>query len=182
MRESIILGLLALAFGIFGSTAFAGNVEDCEFLKDKSHPDYAPGLYGLCVAWHNADEDAKDELADMFFDRAGFEVPGSDEPEDPPDFLCPCWDELTFEDVCALGAPLTVTPGVQVQFNDGITFEGFLSPNGSTACRHTVQDLSDGSFLLDELILGLDAEAALDCQAERDIISVLYLDPACTSP
>jgi len=184
MRKSIVLGLLALAFGVFGSSAVAGNIEDCEFLKDKNHPDYAPSLYGLCVAWHNADEDDKDALADKFFDRAGFEVPGSEPPgseipPEEPDFSCPCWSEVTFEDICALGAPSIVLPGVQVSFNDGITFEGFLSPTGTMACRHTVEE-PVGYNVLDILITTLTAEEALDCQAERDIISVLYLDPLCT--
>jgi hypothetical protein len=179
MRKSIVLGLLALAFGVFVSPVFAGNVEDCEFLKDKSHPDYAPGLYGLCVAWHNADENAKDELADKFFDKAGFEVPGSGDPEEPQDFYCPCWAEVTFADICALGAPVAVTPGVQVAFSNGIIFEGFLSPNGGTVCRHTVQTLPGNEVVLDNLITTLSAEEALDCQAERDIIAALYLDPLC---
>ena len=179
MRKSIVLGLITLSFGIFGATAFAGNVEDCEFLKDKSHPDYAPGLYGLCVAWHNADDNAKDQLAEKFFDRAGFEVPGSvDEPEDPQDFYCPCWSDVTYEDICELGLP-TVRAGLDVSFNDGIVFEGFLSPTGGVACRHTVQSLPGGEFVLDTLILNLSAEEALDCQAERDIIGTLYLDEIC---
>jgi hypothetical protein len=179
MRKTVVLGLIALAIGVFGDAAFAGGVEDCEFLKDKSHPDYAPGLYGLCVAWHNADEDAKNELADKFFDRAGFEVPGSGDVDDPQDFTCRCWSEVTFEDICALGAPLLVKPGRSVRFTDGITFEEYLSPDGSTACRHVIQALPNNEYLLDTLILTLSPEEALDCRAERDIIGTLYLDPNC---
>jgi hypothetical protein len=176
MRKPIVLGLLALAFGVFVSPAFAGNVEDCDFLKDKSHPDYAPGLYGLCVAWHNADENAKDELADKFFDKAGFEVPGSGDPEEPQDFYCPCWAEVTFADICALGAPANILGG-QVAFDDGIIFEGFLSPDGTTVCRHTVRVL--GVVELDNFILNLDPEVALDCHAERDMIATLYMTEYC---
>ena len=182
MRKSIVLGLMALAFGVFTVPAFAGNVEDCEFLKDKSHEDYAPGLYGLCVAWHNANEDAKDGLADKFFDRAGFDVPGSEDPDDEEeqDFYCPCWEKVSFADICALGMPAIVTPGVQVAFDDDITFEGFLSPDGLARCRHTVR--VDGIVELDIENVELTAEEALDCHAERDYIGVLYLDPICTNP
>jgi len=93
MRKLISLGLFALMFSIFSSQVFAGNVDECKNLKDKTHVDYAPTLYGLCVAWHNADENAKDRIAENYRRKSGGdEVPGSSQD-------CPCWAGISLDDV-----------------------------------------------------------------------------------
>ncbi|HEX6092260.1 MAG TPA: hypothetical protein VFZ07_02850, partial [Dongiaceae bacterium] len=81
MRKLFAVGLLALSSGFIANTVFAGNVEDCEPLKQSGQK----SLYGLCVAWHNADEDAKDAIAEKFFDRAGYDVPGSADGDPEPE-------------------------------------------------------------------------------------------------
>jgi hypothetical protein len=176
------LGILALTLGGFSSSLLAGNVTECDFLKDKDSESYNPGLYGLCVAWHNADANAKDALADKFLAKAGFPVPGSEDPEPEPDFYCPCWSEMALEDVCALGSPLVadVSPGSSgiVTFVEGITFEGFLNDTGVTSCRHTI--MVGGTTFLDTLETSLSSEEAADCQAEIETIATLYMDPLCT--
>jgi hypothetical protein len=93
MRNVVSLGLLALSMGFIANPALAGNVEDCEPLKQSGQK----SLYGLCVAWHNADEDAKDAIAEKFYERTGYSyrVPGSEtrEPDPEPDpVVCPCTD------------------------------------------------------------------------------------------
>lgn len=180
MRTLVSLGLLALSLGSFTNIAFAGNVEDCESLKQTGQK----SLYGLCVAWHNADEAAKDGLAAKFFDRAGFPVPGSEDPEPEPDFTCPCWSEVTFADICALGAPVFSeinTVYGDVGFIDTIAFtiEGFGGDTGELACAHTIQDLTTGNFLLDNTEADLTEDEALDCLAEVSVIGTMYLGGGC---
>lgn len=101
MRKLISLGLCALMLMLFSGQVFAGNAEECNYLKDKTDPDYAPGLYGLCIAWHNADDEAAAALAEKFFERAGFPVTGRivDDGNDP--FVCPCWDIDVLENIVA---------------------------------------------------------------------------------
>lgn len=113
MRKLVLLGFLALTFSLFSSSAFSGNVDDCDFLKNKHLEDYTPGLYGICVAWHNAskngDERALARLEQKYSDRSGGDpIPGSaddDKDGQDPFFECPCWNELTPEYMCGLGEP-----------------------------------------------------------------------------
>jgi hypothetical protein len=104
MRKLISLGLLALLLSVLASPAVAGNVPDCEYLKDSE----VKGLYGLCIAYHNAsDESTKKRVLDNFdkkVKKAGLleplpkmpglvELPQEPDP-DPQDVTCPCLDAL----------------------------------------------------------------------------------------
>src|SRR5210317_1452778 len=99
MRKLVSLGLFALMISISSNTAFAGNVGDCGFLKDKNLDDYVPGLYGICIAWHNAsangDVNALAALEEKWSKKGGeWPIPGS-ENDTVPDgsqewFACPC--------------------------------------------------------------------------------------------
>jgi hypothetical protein len=100
MRRIISLGLFALLVSIFSSTVFAGNDEDCVFLKGD---DYTKGLYGLCIAYYNAGNDnARDRIAAKFNKNA--------DPGDPTlpltdEVPCPCWDELHLAEASLNGDP-----------------------------------------------------------------------------
>lgn len=90
---TVALGLLALSLGFSANSAFAGNVEECEVLKDG----YTKGLYGLCIAWHNAGNDnSRERILDNYEKKAG--------PGDPPmpgtedEVPCPCWGETELLD------------------------------------------------------------------------------------
>lgn len=191
MRTRVLLGLFALSCGMFAHSALAGNVADCDVLTDPDDPQYAPKLYGLCVAWHNANEKAKPGLADKFFDRAGFEVPGSVDPEpEPNDFECPCWSDVTIEDICALGAPSSVVSvGIFTRVfwdYESIEFEASVREtySGDTmdpACAHTIiaNNASGERFLYDVRSLdNMETEAAI-CLMEADTIAGLYNGGGC---
>ena len=95
MRNLVSLGLFALTLSMFSSQVLASNVDACDEVKKAKK-----GLYGLCVAWHNADEEGKNEIADRYRDRSGGdEVPGS-----TTAFSCPCWSGVE------LGSIGNVTP------------------------------------------------------------------------
>lgn len=185
MRKMIALGLLALCLVGFSSATFAGGVEDCVDLKQSG----LKSLYGLCVAWHNADDDAKDFIAQKFRERFGEEVPGSeatlpDDPETGQDFYCPCWEEVSITDVCALGAPITANVGEGfglAAFRDLINFrlEGFGTNAGEAACAHSIQDMSDASYILLVSQTGLTFEEILDCQSEVEAIATMYISGNC---
>jgi hypothetical protein len=90
MRKIISLGLFALILSIFSSQVFAGKVSFCEDKKDelKSY-----GLYGLCNAYWNADdENDKGQILANFVKKAGtsLDAPGM------PGLTtadCPCWED-----------------------------------------------------------------------------------------
>jgi hypothetical protein len=88
MRNVFLLGLLALTFSVFSTTANAGKVEVCEAIKND--PAYQ-GLYGLCNAyWNETDEQARADILAAFQAKAGPDgpsMPGLDEA------FCPCWDQ-----------------------------------------------------------------------------------------
>lgn len=177
MRKWILPGLLALTCGILTNTALAGNAEDCDVLKDKDSDSYAPSLYGLCVAWHNANENAKPGLADKFFDRAGFEVPGSEipvpDPDPTSDFECPCWAEVSLDEVCALGSPdsiINIGDFTRLKWDyDSILFEAAVTETYSgdmidPGCAHTIiaNDITGERFLYNVYELDpIDAEICL---------------------
>jgi len=185
MRKIVTLGLLALCLGSFSNAAFAGGVEDCVDLKQSG----LKSLYGLCVAWHNADEDAKDLIAQKFRERSGEEVPGSepitpDLPQTAQDFYCPCWEDVSIPDVCALGAPIAATIGEgfgRATFLDRISFrlEGFSTDAGETACAHSIQDMTDSSYILQVSQTSLTADEILDCQSEVEAIATMYVSGNC---
>jgi len=92
MRKLISMSVMALLLSVMASTAIAGNVEDCEILKDG---DYSKGLYGLCIAWHNAGNDnARGRILANYDKKATGPndppLPGS-VPSGPS---CPCLDAL----------------------------------------------------------------------------------------
>jgi hypothetical protein len=181
MCKLVALGLLALSMGFFANPAFAGNVEDCESLKQSGEK----SLYGLCVAWHNADPEAKDGLAEKFFDRAGYPVPGSEDPEPPPaDFTCLCWDDVTFASICALGAPESVLsfPEITIVTFDGLiefTTDTYASDSFGPGCAHTILDDGTGEQYIYDVMGGLTEEQALDCMSEVLEISTLYNSGGC---
>lgn len=193
MRTPVTLGLLALSISFFANTAVASSVEDCEPLKQSGNK----SLYGLCVAWHHADDAAKDALAEKFADRAGYELADflapfsvpEPEPEPEQDFFCPCWSELSFEDICALGAPKTVTHfsgmATTVRFDGEVeltaTVEEFSGQVLNNGCAHIIRPADGvGGVFLEDVMGGLSADDGLDCLAEADFIAVLHLDPICT--
>ena len=165
MRNLVWLGLFALMTSIPSNSAFAGSIGDCDFLKDKSLEDYVPGLYGICVAWHNAsangNENALAALEAKWF-RTGGEgpIPGS-EPDATPDgdpqwFECPCIAQLDRDYVCNLGTPIadTLEPfapedpnffgvyqGFIVFLQDGSVMENFGMPEDLSECSHTINGL-----------------------------------------
>lgn len=94
MRKIVLLGFLTVTLIVLTGSALAGNAGDCDSLTDPESSQYAPNLYGLCVAWHNADEDSKDKIAENFRKKSGGKaVPGSS------DFSCSCWQNLSYGEV-----------------------------------------------------------------------------------
>ena len=175
MRKIISLGLFALTLSIFSSQVFAGNALDCEPLKQTKNK----SLYGLCVAWHNADEQAKDKIAGKFLARAGFEVPGS--VEGPEKFDCLCWNKLTFKEICELGQPTAnanFPDRVAVTWVDFSTFTGELFGADTQACEYGVQDLITGEFdpFTHNSETRLGEEEAGICWSEVVEMFTLYLE------
>jgi hypothetical protein len=160
MRKIFSLGLFALMLSIFSGQALAGNALDCELLKQTKNK----SLYGLCVAWHNADETAKLGIADKFFDRAGFTVPGSDT------FDCYCWGHLSYDEVCDIANSPTATP---IKGENAITFMDYLLTQfgaDKTSCTLLIYSYSLEGFI--ELITSEDSSYdPISCMAEVQVIS-----------
>ena len=171
MRKIISLGLFALMFSMFSSQVFAGSVDACEPLKkDKSKS----GLYGLCVAWHNADDKAKDKIADNYFKKSrGFTVPGADV------FDCVCWNDFSYAEVCDIANSPTA---IAVSGKNAITIldypEGVATGFGADeySCALFVFDMNLGQEVEPSLALdfptepGIEGEA-VDCMSEVLVIS-----------
>jgi hypothetical protein len=103
MRKIISLGLFALILSIFSSQVFAGKVPFCEVEKDELK---SKGLYGLCNAyWNVDDENDKFQILVNFVKKAGTTLDDPGMPGWKPDGLvevtCPCWDFDTLVQVIA---------------------------------------------------------------------------------
>ena len=181
MRKIISLGLFALMLSIFSSQVFAGDVGACDELTDPdSDPDiYAPGLYGLCVAWHNANENGRAAIEKNYSKRGGGTIPGSG-------FSCPCWKEVSFENVCSLRIP---TRALIFGFFNTIEYKDngldeFFATHGRgciydgqfTEVPQVVDDLSGD---IDPITGGALSGEVLDCRAEIAVIALMYIDGAC---
>jgi hypothetical protein len=150
MRTLVSLGLLALSLGSFTNIAFAGNVEDCEVLKNST----TKALYGLCIAWHNAGNDnARDQILDNYNKKAG--------PDDPPmpgtedEVLCPCWGDAELLDA-ACNRDLTFSDSASAVFDDGLV--QFF--NFGSECVYS--NFNSGALMN----FSTDSEQSLTCGAE----------------
>ena len=101
MRKGITSSVFILLFTMVTGYVFAGDNSACDIYK--KNKDYK-GAYGLCVAYQNADEAGKIDIAANWEKRFGT---GPDSPKLPgsSDFSCPCWSDFSYEQVCALGEP-----------------------------------------------------------------------------
>ena len=103
MRKLLTSSILILMFSLFSGAVLAGDKGVCdenEYGGKKALQ--KAGVYGLCVAYQNADDADKPAIADKFFERFGDVVPGLI-PEQ--DFFCPCFESLDFEKLCSYGEP-----------------------------------------------------------------------------
>jgi hypothetical protein len=100
MRK-IIAASIFLVFSFFAQSVFAEVTDDCLELKSQGAP---KGLYGLCIAYNNAENGKSQErLAELFDKKA--------EGTDYVGFLtgggCPCWTDAQIEDAYC-NMPLTM--------------------------------------------------------------------------
>jgi hypothetical protein len=93
MRKLISVGLFAFMISMYTGQVFASHADVCDQLKGQGK-----GLFGLCVAWHNADEKDKGKIEDKFNDRADFTLASIVDPG------CPCW-AISPEEAGSDGSP-----------------------------------------------------------------------------
>jgi hypothetical protein len=163
ISKPVALGLLALSLGFSASSAFAGNVEECEFLKDG----YTKGLYGLCIAWHNAGSDnARDRILDKYEDKAG--------PGDPPmpgtddEIPCPCWGETELLDAACNRTLDEAGPGFAIFDANLVQFFNYGSD-----CVYS--NFNTGATVIE----ATDSEQSLSCEAELVALVAGDLDEFC---
>lgn len=90
MRNVITSSVLILLFSLFSSSVFA-DVSDCKDVKGQK------ALYGLCVAYWNANEKNQAKILAKFEKKSGglgmpgLDIPVEDNREDPTPVFCPCW-------------------------------------------------------------------------------------------
>ncbi len=154
MRKLISSGVLAVLLSMLANTVFAGNVEECEALKDGA----SPGLYGLCIAYHNAGSArAQERILNNYNKKAG--------PGDPPmpgtgGVPCPCF---TSEDLSNAGAAFACSVSSTGAGLDLALYEGGLFQFGTDDLGCFKYDLIAPAFIE----LPTDPE---ENQACRDII------------
>lgn len=178
MRKLISLGMLALLISIFSSQVFASNAAACDEVK------LTKGLHGLCVAWHNANEKNKEKFAAKYREKSGGEeVPGS-EPE--PDFYCPCYMDISFDNICSLGSPTfaLIFPSfgvVEYQYPE-LGVDEFISAEVVRDNEGLIDGggcIYDGQFSAPQVLGDLNADEAAYCLAEIAVISAMYNGGSC---
>lgn len=182
MRK-LISPCLFVLFLFAMSSQLLADADVCEEMKAELQ---AVDAYGLCIAWHNANGDAKERIADKFLDRTGIEITDLGNPASSQDFYCPCWDELSFCDVEALGTPRITVDGetgavVAVSFLDLVFFniEGFGSDG--EFCFHVIQELGQDPWFYDDndgnSLVGYEPS---DCQDELVDMATMDLAGECS--
>jgi hypothetical protein len=166
MRKIISLGLFALMLSIFSSQVFAGKVAVCEHQKDQLK---SLGLYGLCNAYWNADEDKSQEGILNNYNMRALELGG---PPMPGLSECPCWsaDEL-------LDAACNMDLGLYSIVNSIANFASLDGQNvqfAAFALNNTCGYLNLHSVPADSRLLDTSSEENLTCRA--GIVSLVVGD------
>jgi hypothetical protein len=146
MRKLISLGILALLLSMLASPVLA-DLDDCEDLKEDG---ITKGLYGLCIAYWNADNGRSQERILINYNKKK----GPDDPPLLPDLkepvFCPCW---TVDSLIALTNDLSTDFCDTGELSDlvfasyaGTTvqvFAGdiFFTPMESTSCSIVINAL-----------------------------------------
>ena len=104
---SVIFFALSCLFAPALNAQELSDQELCGFLKDVKE---FKQLYGICIAYQNADEDGKEDLIRIWDKRVSdLGLPPDEEPQLPnrlPNFVnlsCPCWSNFNPELICGLG-------------------------------------------------------------------------------
>ena len=186
MHRIIVMGIFALAASLLSASLAAGQIEVCEEIKHD--PDYK-GLYGLCNAYWNADEEDREDILRNFERKAGPDGPGMPGLEDNGFFDCPCWDDVSYQNVCDLGEPgadlegdfvysdFFIDPGVE-----GVIQRIFSFNSLPGECVHFIQDInSDGTqpVIYSKAFEKLDSETHQLCRSEVFVMATLHQDGLC---
>lgn len=143
MRKFYTFALLIVLFGLFSGPALAGKIEECEAIK---HDPAYKGLYGLCNAYWNADEEDREDILRNFEKKAGPGGPGMPGlPTEPvpttDELVCPCWPEGQI-DIGAVPDPM----GCQV----AATF-AFASYDGGAVQYNIDSTVGNACFYMSQL-------------------------------
>ena len=161
MRKLLASFVLFMLFSMGSGSAFAGQVDVCEDIK---HDPAYKGLYGLCNAYWNADsEQARESILKAFKKKAdplGLTMPGLDS------FACPCWSNLTKEDICEMGDALLISDGVDgfliLSVPDSSVSNWLTAFSSLGYCAHDMFEGLQDRVNLDE-IFDLSPTEALGC-------------------
>jgi len=172
VRKLISLGLFALLISIFSSQLLAAQTSECDGVTKKK------GLYGLCIAWHNADDKNKDKIAAKFLDLAKYALPGSEKPvtEPEPDFYCPCWTDVSIAQVCSLGSP---SAAVMMGYINVVTWVDEPNEVDEFFSADAIGCIYDGQFAAQQVLDNLTEDETLDCIAEIESIAAMYNGGSC---
>jgi hypothetical protein len=174
MRKLVSLGLFALTLSMFSSQVLASNVAACDEVKKAKK-----GLYGLCVAWHNADEEGKNEIAQKYRDRTGGdEVPGSSTV-----FSCPCWSGVVLSEIGEVTSPDECVyyqdrGDYMALFGGSDAQQDFLTNGVDCGYMGNYVDLEGSDVFSFEFKLGMDP-ANNSCAQEMAQIVKKYFDSNC---
>jgi len=175
MRKLISLGLLAIVLSLVASPVFAGKEPLCEPLKE----DASKGLYGLCIAYHNAgnsnagNSNAKQKILDNYNKKAGDppvpQMPGTED-ERKKVTTCPCLDVINIAGVgiedwgfnvgCTLNDDGT-DQGIFVVLSTNLTTMFTTSSDGVVHMCDIMQ-----SHLDDDIMLAISADQYDKCLTE----------------
>lgn len=186
MHRIFVMGILTLAASLFSATLTAGKIEVCEEIKHD--PDYK-GLYGLCNAYWNADEEDREDILRNFERKAGPDGPGMPGVEDNGFFDCPCWDDVSYQNVCELGVPGGTLEGDWIYsdfFIDpgetGVIERIFSFNSAPSECWYFIQDITSNGLQpphYEKSSINLETETDQLCRAEVIEMATLHEDGLC---
>lgn len=190
MRKLITSFVLILLFSLFSGAVFAGDKGVCDENKKALQK---AGVYGLCVAYQNADDADKPAIAAKFRERFGDDVPGfipvsfpDPDPKPGQDFYCPCFARVSFADICSYGVPSAEFATIGGAIQGGFVF--FSLANGESVLFDTIEaNCSYGHFDVDFLPIDEEYRSAeqgtplmddepFACRADLEAIGTITAD------
>lgn len=166
MRKIFTFSFLTAVFVLLSGPALAGKVEVCEAIKHD--PEYK-GLYGLCNAYWNADEEGREAILRNFEKKAGPDGPSM--PGLEPEAACPCWlggENLYPVELGYLPTDAEASDSLTIARYEFGTVQYVIQPNFCAYINNTGGDY--------QALVALDTDDEEDAACVEDMVEMIARD------
>ena len=179
MQKFIVPSIVVVMLVLSANPVFANGKSEDDPCADLKNNRYYKGLYGLCVAYQNADESGRQDIIKLW-DKRVAELPPAIEPPLMPNrtdelvnFECECWGKFDSEQICNLGNQEVYS--TSTWFTTLSTFDVFAADSDQCLYRFYDESAEINPVENVEIQFDLSTEegrsASAQCVAEYEVIA-----------